>query len=507
MKGDSGATPPPSNRWYPRLLLALVVLVLLPIALALAYAQPLARNPGGTINSDLLQPFLVARDSLADPGNILSWRHSPALYLVPDLLLATLLVALPIPWTMIPLVYSGVLLGLYSLATGWLLRVADLTRSVATGAIAFAGALGLGYVFIQTQPTDTAYAMVMFLGQPFIHTGAILLGLAYIAAATAQRLAPSPARVTVMLLLVALGTYSDRLFVLWFVLPVIAVNILARRQWPLHWPTQATVLAVAVLSAAVDSYLRPTGIAIDSLPLQAPGVWWEGFVAAVTAGKWHLPAVVVLSLAMSVRAIVLLGRPTWTRWTLVEISLAAAQLAALATPLVTGTLVDFSNIRYSLAAFLLPLVWLVALGFAASSGRRWPVLAAAGAAWITFAASIPYGLAAAAASTAPNALVTCLLDRGLRDGFGDYWTAKKLIFDSQYRLHLVQLTDLASLYRYNYNDRWFTQRALTGEPLSPKFIITSGIRRDELASRFGAPQTSIDCAGHEIWLYDRPLTP
>src|SRR5436190_954050 len=71
-----------------RLVVGLVLMAAATAVLTLAYALPLSRHPGYLFNSDLLQPFLVTKDALADPSSVLDWRHSPSAYVVPDMLLA-----------------------------------------------------------------------------------------------------------------------------------------------------------------------------------------------------------------------------------------------------------------------------------------------------------------------------------------------------------------------------------------------------------------------------------
>lgn len=494
-------------RFVARALAGLVLAAAAIAIFALAYALPLSRHPDFVLNSDLLQPFLVAKDALADPSSVLDWVHSPSAYVVPDMLLAALC-SLLVPGLVQPLLYGGVLMLLHSLAVGWLLRVAGRTRTVLGGALAMGGVLVAAMLGLSFLPPDVGFNMLVSLPAPFIHTGAILLGISLLAALVAHVTAPSRWSLLPVALLAIAGGYSDTLFTVWFVVPAIIAVMLAGGRFR---PRTADLLLVGVLalgSMLIDRYMRPgSTIAIVDHALTLRN-WTGGLVTSVQQGLWLFPASVAMGVVMGVRGLYLIAvarqRPI-SAWNLVEVALGGAQAVAVLAPVVTGTLDVMTNLRYGLAAFMLPMVWvlgLVALRVAASR----PILAASAAAVVVLVgALLPASLDAFARDTAPTPLAACLDGQHLTTGYADYWAAKRTMLQTDYRVHLVQIGEDGLPYGFNYNQRWFFRRADTGAPLSPDFVVTSRLKPEVLAPIYGEPDRTLACGDDIVWVYDRPL--
>ena len=491
-----------------RIGLGLVLFVLFTVALTLVFALPLGRHPGHVFNSDLIQPFLVVADALADPTSLFDWRHAPSPYVVPDMLLAALCVLLPVPELMKPVVYCGALLALDCLAVGWLLWVAGRTRTVLAGALATTLALMALYGLAMLLPIEISFNMLVSMPAPFIHSGAILMGIAFVAAMVAYLRAPERRNLMPAMLICAAGGYSDVLFTIWFVGPTVAALILLGRRTEAKTTDLLVVTAIAVIAMVIDRVLRPS-IAIIKINYAATVETWIGsFFHAIEIGDWPFPTMVLMAVLMAGRAVYLLlaRRRTLSAWNIVEICLGGAQLSATLLPVVSGTLIHIESLRYALAGFLLPIVW--GLGWACRPAipARWAIGLPAAVAVVVAIAVAPAGLDAANRAGTGKPLLACLEANGLTTGLSDYWNAKLGMFQSNYRLHLMQLNETTALpWAPNFNIRWFSRRATGNTPASPDFIVLTGLPEAAVRDLYGAPQSTLECGGETVWRYDHTL--
>jgi hypothetical protein len=268
------------------------------------------------------------------------------------------------------------------------------------------------------------------------------------------------------------------------------------------------VTAIAVVAMVIDRVLRPS-IAIIKINYAATVDTWIGsFVHAIEIGDWPFPATVLMAVLMAGRALYLLlarGRALST-WNIVEICLGGAQLSALLLPVVSGTLIHIESLRYALAGFLLPIVW--GLGWACRPGiaARWAIALPAAIAVVVTIAVAPAGLDAANRAGTGKPLLACLEANGLTTGLSDYWNAKLGMFQSNYRLHLLQLNESTALpWAPNFNVRWFSRRATGNAPARPDFIVLTGLPEAVVRNLYGAPQSVLECGGETVWRYDHTL--
>jgi hypothetical protein len=105
----------------------------------------------------------------------------------------------------------------------------------------------------------------------------------------------------------------------------------------------------------------------------------------------------------------------------------------------------------------------------------------------------------------PSPLQVCLDAEGRTAGLGDYWSAKSLIFSSDRRIHVAQLTSDGSFYHANFNNRWFANRADGGGTFRPDFIIPTNLDAERLRRVFGFPDRVRNCGGQDVWLYHASL--
>ena len=470
----------------------------------------------GLANSDLLQPFLVTRDALIDPSNLLDWYHSPSIYVFPDWIIAAFIQIAFVPAShgLMVLIYSGAILSLYVIAFAWLMRSANICPFPL--ALVYASVVVLMVLCATLLPGHgIADTMTMLLGTAYIHTGAIAFGIALCTGVlevfkedqTSRRLLSNP---TVFSSTAAfLICYSDPVAMPWFVAPSLATMVIVstlRRSRPPVLKLAAIFLG-ALAGALVDRATRPFPVEIFSSVEAIPKALAELVRSSAAQGDILLFVSLLLVAVMAVRAIWILWRCFKERSIsierMAELLLVACTWASLLTPIVSGALVHPSLIRYALPIFFLPYLWLALIAVEVMPDKLFP--SAAGLAvvvWIVVLSSNWTAIIQGAGYYSRQTdLASCLLDKGLQHGYSDYWNSKRTMWLSGYKLHLVQLDDALEPLRYNFNERWFTQTA-NGEPFRPNFVLPQRLNEDALRAKFGTPTSILECSRQPVWLYD-----
>jgi hypothetical protein len=90
-------------------------------------------------------------------------------------------------------------------------------------------------------------------------------------------------------------------------------------------------------------------------------------------------------------------------------------------------------------------------------------------------------------------------EENLRFGYSNYWNAKLISFGSRVRLRVNQLRPDLTPHFWINNARWYL------EPGERRFIITEGLDRKAILTKLGPPSSIRDCAGLEVFLYDRDI--
>ena len=466
-------------------------------------------------NSDLIHPYLLLQDLLADPTAILSWQLSPAIYVFPDWPLAALLVGSPLPNVALPLVYGGFLLASYGFLIGWLLvamRTARWPEAVLWGCLLIAGLL----MASNSSPIGLGGTYLSFIATPYIHSGAVLSGMLLIpllievfhGRAVGQRRAIWLASV-----LVPLACYSDLVFVAWFAAPVCVALLIEPTEMP-RWEKLRfiTGLATASLLAVAADQLRPSRLSavLDHNLWTGVVVWRDLLRQSVAGGQWQIWLPLGITLLMTVRGAWLLiqsrsSAPSRRRS--IEIALIFATLSSLVLPFLAGSMIHESKLRYFLPVLFLPWVWLLLLASRLNTPERRPGLQAAGVALaVGCLPLLPKVSQAVARIEVTQKLRKTLEAEGLRAGYGDYWTAKPVMFETDRRVHCIPLFRAGTLDDRNYNGRWFTQRADGGGAIEPTFVVTSRLDQAKLRELFGEPARIVKFKKDQfVWIYDEPL--
>jgi len=466
---------------------------------------------GIPFTSDLVQPYLVIEDLLSNPASFFTWRHSPSPYVFPDMVIAAALVVLPLSTKWMGILYGTALLTGYILAAGSLIGRATKIDSRDAGFL-FALCLLMVVVAANALGGQLTSWFLPTLFAPFIHTGALLVTLiAMILLERILRVPGSTAAKALLLLLVLVTSFSDALFVVWFVLPALIVLWLCARACQSTPPRALMVSLFGAAAIAVAAERIFHGIKagkplrLDTI-MRAAETLWNSALDAIVRPDWIFTGLLAITLIILLSGAVSLGRSARRREMpfadTLAIFLAVSVVLGVLAPILTSYFQEQSHWRYLL---FLPLFAVLKMAIILSrlvKAGRYLSAVPAGALALALLIIAPTAYGAAMAREPRTGLETCLDARDLTTGLGDYWVAKRLMFLSGRKFHIVQLKWDGRLDTYNYNRDWFSRRADDGSAIEPNFIIIRGLVAERIRDKFGAPGNTLPCAGTEIWLYD-----
>jgi hypothetical protein len=174
---------------------------------------------------------------------------------------------------------------------------------------------------------------------------------------------------------------------------------------------------------------------------------------------------------------------------------------------------DISALRYALPAFFWPPILASCLIVLVTPDRLVRGLSAAAVILLAaFAAAEIRATTVASLKSWHDPLADCLVREqqrlGLKDGLADYWLARPAVISSNWRLQIEQMGGG----RYGVagnNPYWASHSRLrAGEHPSFNFIIPGFLNGSaDIIEHFGQPSRMAECAGHDVWIYDKPLDP
>lgn len=493
---------------------AIVLAALLPV-FAFAYAGMVNIAPREILNSDLVQPFMIVRDVLSDPAAIWSWHLSPAIYVFPDCFIALALSAFHLGPVFSMIAYGAVLAGLLTLAGGYVLGGAGVA-SPARACLAMAAGLFALMLAGFALPGEWDTLLLTWAMTAFIHSGALVSGIALIGVWTAAEIAaPGNRRLYVVSLgLAALASYSDLSFLIYAIIPVAVATGIAWLTRPDRGRVLRTLLLVAV---AVAGYMTDRMMRGNLAPggqfdyAQNIADWWA-ILAPYLADNPLLAAFFLATPIMLLRALFLsveaLRRRVLGPAQFIEIALVGFQTTSILVPALFGVYINIFGVRYSLPIAVLPMLWGLVLA------RSWlnrlpPVgrspLLAAGAWAVALGVSLWSGLSALPALVATPPVVACLNELGRDTAYANYWNAKGPAYLSDYSVHIVQIEASGRRSGMNYNEAWLTRSLIDGAPLAVRTIAMSGLDADGIAEVYGSPSQIETCRDITFWLYDTAL--
>lgn len=476
-------------------------------------------DPLVAYNSDFVQVFLMVQDALGGIEFLRGWQFSPALYIFPDWFIAFPLVVSGMPGALLLTGYAGLQLALISMASGFLIStVLPVSRRAATWGSAALLALLFGLSFMQGT-AFLSWQVVAAFGAPYIHTGAALMALAASALLFSYFKREDARYLAWLAPVVFATTLSDFSFLPWFVVPAVTVTLL--RDWKLRRRSTIlcalTIVASAGTAVLVERVLRDGGgVGLYHLTnaARSAALFLNDVGRALAGGDVLLASMILIVVSLLARsaaiALKLLRGGDLAERDYLDLFLGGVCACTVAAPVVTGLYSDPAHWRYMSFVYLVAPIWLyiVAGGWLLRNRPTQPRHPWAFAIALAIAAALLLPRAANAVGNLlrPSALEACLRQHGRTEGLSDYWMAKVTILASDRRLHLAQLRENGERYFWNYNADWFETRADNrNEPIHPDFIITDRLEPGALVARFGTPAERVDCDGHEVWLYSRPV--
>jgi hypothetical protein len=479
-------------------------------------------------NSDNLWCNAFCEDLLSG-ADLTGWNFPGAPYLFPDILLL-----LPCQWLGRDLVavyfaydalfYAAFLAALYALA-----RQVGLGRRAAF----VTAAAALTFLAV-THLRDDYRAVGQLMGHPGNHIGAILVGVVLLALfARALRRGHGRAGAAAFVTVGALGTVSDNLLVVQFLLPAcLALGLLwLWRKLPFgQLARHAAAVAAALLLA---EGLR--------LLVQCFGCQFEGFkedvrrprpgdLTALLTQVWRVvnsEYVLLAFLALTVLAALLVlwarrgagraddaaGRPALFVALAVLLSPACNLLALL----VLGMGTHNAAIRYCVVLYLVPFLF-PGLLLRLLPGRAARLGGAALLAFVVALALHQFRLLLPAvgrdgfAQPYPplaQAIDRLVAEHGPMQGVAGYWSARELSFLTRSRTRIVPLLTDCSPFPHGGNSRWYIDRR-PGRLALPDYRLivvaeSRGLapRPEVLAAHFGEPRQKVRVGPDQLWLYDR----
>jgi hypothetical protein len=462
--------------------------------------------------------FLLSEDLLAAPRRVFLWYHSPSIYLFPDLFLASILNIAGVPYPWHPLVYSTLFGALLCLAGGAAIRYAmgvGIWLPVTVIALLMA-ALQLLDFFLPAYSPNSRFSHFHELNELIItvfqHSGAVLS----VAAGFALVIASLNRRVSAAWLFgwVALSVCSDLLSLAWLAAPAILVSGL------LWWTNRAEGARATTIFALTGGII---GLLAEHLIHSVlPGHLYEQTTSVADHVVVFFTSIIdpprgrgIAMILVGIVGVILLFRglqlgvrlfrdATWAPQYTLELLLAVSLVAGLVAPIAAA---PFLTVRYFLILWVLPILW-ASLWLTRALMRRleWKWAPPIGLAALMLVGLISSGAPGKVRRvTSKQPLERCLEQKGLRDGFGDYLTAKSLIYRSKGRFHIAQITADGVPYRLNFNEAWFFRRAEDNQPANFNYIIASRLDPTLLRRTFGEPAEIFHCGADDIWRYKTSL--
>jgi len=472
----------------------------------------------GGINSDLVEPFLIIQDFLSNPYTLITWHQTTTLFLVPDWILAAIVVQAPLPNVWLPLLYEVAHLILLACAIAAVVRV--VTKHPFVLVLATTVAVGSAFALMARGVPDARIGPVFILsmGGPYDHAGAGLMTMVAAACylSALKRSFPSRARRLIWLLagVTLIASASDPIFIVWFAVPALVALWLAPPNITRadKWLISALMIGAAVagwLVSALALGVRYGGYTtVLDAAVQAAGMAVKAFATRDLAfGAILVPIVVIAVRAVMTLIESCLGTRHTTIARFFELLMAGSAAGTILGPILAAVVVDASSLRYF--KFLFPIaITVTTYGFLRSRiGLHQRAIGVGSSAFLIALLAVAPGAGWHAARTFAQRgpLVTCLAARGAAAGFGDYWTAKETIFRSDRRIHVVQITPDGDPYRWSFNERWFWRHANHGKRLKPRFVVVDRLGAANVRDLFGQPDRKTKCGRHNIWYYDRTL--
>ncbi len=486
------------------------------------------------LNSDSLYPVNLYRDLFVDHYGIKGWYLPPAPYFFPDLLLMFISMAVTTDIGYGYLLYAFLY---YACFVGVLFKILSYAGDRMA---ALCYSLGVYLLLVALQNMASNWTLAWFLFLPTFHAGGLLIGLLLIERILSIMVnGISVWKGFTLFILVFLGTVSDSLVIPHFLIPiVISIFILGFIK---NIPLKSAVPSVILIGIS-------TGISVQFLKWFQEGAFGfyvpyflnqtslpdfqheSGTFIALLRDYWYFllpvewPYLLIILLLIFFSSILFLehkgkmsflGKPNRSSNKIVLFVVFITflpVLCSLTAVVYSGVWISVSERRYLLPLYVFPLLSLTLILFFLH--HRIPrrvktvgivaVLLLCSIRILPSALSfqlhqckLPYPESVQSLDTLANRL-------DLKYGYADYWHAKRLTIFSKAGLRINQVhQDL--MFHWAINNKSWYQREINDPDSYPlyTFIVTNGLSKDQMLSRFGDPAIRYDCDGLKIYVYNR----
>lgn len=471
----------------------------------------------GVYSSDLVQPYLIAQDFLSNPAFVLDWQFSPAIYLFPDTLLAVLFSTLPVPPFFLPVFYAALLLTGYTCSITYCFNSCLKIKRGHPGWLV-AALLALSAVVVVYWGGELSRSVYFWLTSSFIHTGALLLTLFSFGLYMRTLETGSRALFLGFSVLILLISFSDLIYIDWFLIPsffVALIIYLSQKQLD-AFRLSERLLMVALCGVILEMLFRQ-GTHLKSYLSSCNtnvGMFTDLYTRTLS-GDLGIALVFVLNVGLLLHAVLVILRSIDIRqlrkMDVLVLYLAASSFSAfsfMALLGIYGCYIDAVMFRYMLPVFVFPLIW-VMLGIVRMTYRQrvshLATLAIAIASLFVVLSPQLTGVRDRFIRNNQTALVECLIEHHLTQGYAGYLDAKRLMFLSGGLVHLMQLDREMNPMRSNYNDVWFSRDRTRRTQLHPNFVLVEQLEAEAVVHKFGSPSAVFECEEQTIYVYEKGL--
>lgn len=469
------------------------LLTALPAALlaVVTFAQPalltLATNGDALLPADLVWEMLTQPDLWRS----FQWPRIPSLF--PDVMVFGSLQSL-FGWRWAQLGYGALSLAAMTGLAGAIGRtLAPIGgRAAAVAFLAATAVVLLG----EWGAASTAWHLHLLLAA--YHSGPFILSVAALALAWRG----GRSGLCAMVAAAWLGTFSDRMFVFTFLIPLAAALTGLAWRCALDWNDAARRILLAAAGCALgvvaDSFVFSKLLTRQAdAGLSLPVMLTRGIAFLETGAAWFALACVACVLVPLWRRSMPPGIRFW--W------LAAAS-AVVPTFFLAGALwEDEGGQRYLCAVLWWPVV-LWAPRLAQFGGQRTITLGLA----VVSGAIAAFGGTMVRTRSHPllawtSPVLACVAATGRGAGLADYWLARPMTVASDWRVRVAQIRPDGAARLWGNDPSWFTRTAT--DPLHPppfSFIVMKKLDEAAIRASYGPADRVLACPGSDVWLYDTP---
>ena len=470
------------------------------------------------VNSDSLLPAHMAWDVMRHDYALANF-HWPRVPSLPDLAFFFAMDLAGVNWRTSWLLYTCLVAAGVVLGMGWVIarmRGSDYSEGVTRAGIAVLAALLFAMVGLEHSPDEPRlWLPQLYLLVPVTHGNAFLLSL-FTCCAALGAVRGDRRQAWAAWALCALGTFSDTLFLGYFLVPFsLAGTIMALRPGAPTFAALLRFVAGATLACGLG-WLAKVPLTMQEMMLVRPDVWASLSHALndLFEAPWIL-IVIALTLLLTIRTLrTLRGRPQRPAPAVVEADREWLMMTGLGASVMslglTYLLYDhFYAYRYAIPLFWWPVGLALGLARLPTSGKGRAALATLTV--LATVCAVPFTATAMPRWRAP--LERCLSEHrqewGLKAGLATYWHSRLVMASSDWQHQVDQIDADGRAYMWGNNFASYGHDMLRpGHPPQYNFVVVDE-KMDpfEIEILFGSPIGREACGRVGVWIYDQHIVP